>query len=154
LANAAIHIWVATRLPDDWDRFVAAADAYRRLNPRHHAACTDRGHWLLLAWRTSGDTRHLAGAIDAYEQAALWYPGRALERAQLAWSLHLAGRMAEAKSAADEAQKLDELNPHRELKLLHQTVYDPQSGADGSSESALNAEQVVGQLRTGSSPDK
>jgi len=153
LAYATLNVWVTTRSPDDWDRFVAAADAYQRLNPRHHAAYTDRGHWLLLAWRTSGDPRHLEGAIDAYRQAALWYPGRGLERAQLAWTLHLAGRAAEAQAAAEEARRLDELSPHRELKLSQQTIYDPKAGADGSSQSALNAEQVVRQLRT-SSPEK
>jgi tetratricopeptide (TPR) repeat protein len=154
LAYAALNVWVATRLPDDWDRFVAAADAYQRLNPRHHATYTDRGHWLLLAWRTSGDSRHLDGAIDAYQRAILWYPRRGLERAQLSWALHLAGRETEAQAAAKEAQRLDELTPHRELKLFQQMVYDPKAGTVGSSQSGLNAEQVVRQLRIGSSLEK
>jgi O-Antigen ligase len=153
LANLALNVWVETQSADDWDRFITAADAYRDLAPCHHATYTQRGHWLLLAWRRGGDPRHLDEAIDAYQQAALWYPGRALERAQLAWALHLAGREDDAATAANEAQRLDDLTPHRELKLSQQTVYDPKTGPDDSSQPSLNAEQVVRQLRSSTSSE-
>jgi hypothetical protein len=154
LANLALSSWVATGSTDDWNRFVAASDAYRDLDSRHHGVYTERGHWLLTAWRKSGDPRHLTQAIEEYQQAVLWYPGRALERAQLAWTLHLAGRSREARAAADEAQRLDDLTPHRELKLSHQTIYNPQAESNGTSSAALNAEQMVGELRTGAGPEK
>jgi hypothetical protein len=72
----------------------------------------------------------------------------------LAWTLHLAGRSREARAAADEAQRLDDLTPHRELKLSHQTIYNPQAESNGTSSAALNAEQMVGELRTGAGPEK
>lgn len=153
LSNLALHDWITTQSPSNWDRFTSAADAYERLNPRSHATYTDRGHWFLLAWRTSGDPGHLGAAIDAYRQAVVWYPGRALERAQLAWALHLAGREDEAAQAADEAQSLDSRNPHVELKLSRQTVYDPQPGSYAQSETGQNAELVIRKLRKPSKPE-
>ena len=153
LAHAAHEQWLASRLPDDWQQFVDASDAYQRLAPRHHATFTERGNWLLAAWRANGDTRLLDDAIEDYRRAVLWYPGRALVRAQLAWALHLAGRADEARAAADEAHKLDSRMPHRELKLSGQTIYDPQPASSGQLPPVLNAEQVIRQLRTSSSPD-
>jgi len=153
LANLALHDWIATQSPSNWDRFTSAAATYERLNPRSHATYTDRGHWFLLAWRTSGDPKHLDAAIDAYGQATMWYPGRALERAQLAWALHLAGREDEAAQAADESQSLDDRNPHVELKLSRQTVYDPQPGSSAQSDTSQNAELIVHKLRKPSKPE-
>ncbi len=152
LAHAAHQQWLASRSQGDWRRFLDAADTYERLAPRYHATFTERGNWLLKAWRATGDARLLDDAIEAYRQAALWYPGRALARAQLAWALHLAGRADEAKSAADEAQRLDDRMPHRELKLSGQTVYDARPDLQDQQPPALNAEQVVRQLRTSTSP--
>jgi tetratricopeptide (TPR) repeat protein len=153
LAHAAHQQWLASRLPDDWQRFVDASDAFQGLAPRHHATFTERGNWLLEAWRAAGDPRFLNDAIEDYRKAVLWYPGRALVRAQLAWALHLAGRTDEARAAADEAQRLDNRMPHSELKLSGQTIYDPQPGASGPLAAPLNAEQVIRQLRTRSSPN-
>jgi tetratricopeptide (TPR) repeat protein len=153
LAHAALQEWLVSRSPDDWQRFLNAASAFQRHAPRHHATYTERGHWFLRAWRTSDNAAHLTDAIEAYRTAALWYPGRALERVQLAWALHLAGRDAEALAAADVARQLDNRVPHRELKLDRQTIYDPPASPSTSAQGTLNAEQALQQLRNANRVD-
>ncbi len=152
LAISALQQWLASKSRDDWQRFQQATAAYQRLAPRHHAVYTERGHWLLEAWRTTGNAALLDDAIEAYRQAVLWYPGRALERAQLAWALHLAGRADQARAAADEAKRLDDRTPHRELKLSRQMVYDPLPGSSRDLALTRNAEQALEQIRTGKQP--
>jgi tetratricopeptide (TPR) repeat protein len=154
LAYLELNVWTETRWLEDWNRFVAASQAYRARDPRHHLQHSDRGNWFLLAWRTSGDSAHLEDAIEAYQEAIVWYPAQALARAQLAWALHLGGRDAEAIAAAQEATHLDSLHIHRELKLLNQMVYDPQPEAlmfHRNAEQAL--EQVLAQVRTSVQPE-
>jgi tetratricopeptide (TPR) repeat protein len=153
LASLRLSIWTQTRQQDDWEQFQQAAHEYQARNPRHHVPFSDQGNWLLLAWRTSGDPQHLNAAIEAYRQAVSWYPGRALAHAQLAWALHLAGHAAEAAAQAEEAHRLNDLNPHRELKLSQQMIYDPSAGTDSQAASGRNAEQVVSQLRTSIGPE-
>ncbi|MCI0360617.1 MAG: O-antigen ligase family protein, partial [Planctomycetaceae bacterium] len=154
LAILALDTWIGTGSPADWEQFAAAVAAYQRLSPRHHATYTDLGRWYLLAWRRNGDPRHLDAAINAYRQAVMWYPGRALERIQLAWALHLAGRDDEAAQLAAEAQRLDDRNPHLELKLSRQTVYDPPSDPANPSSELPSAELILRKLRKPSSPEK
>jgi len=154
LAEIRLQVWLQTQKPDDWRLFLAAAMEYGRRDPRHHVQFSTQGHWLLAAWRKTGDPRTLEAAIDAYRLAAAWYPGRAVVHAQLAWALHLAGRGEEAAAAADRAWQLDGQNPHREQKLDQQTIYDPEFDAQSQSAEPANAEQIVRRLRSSSGPEE
>jgi tetratricopeptide (TPR) repeat protein len=151
LAHLELHAWAVSRQAADWNRFAAAAESYRARDPRHHLQHTDRGNWMLMAWRISGDRAHLQAAIEAYQQAVVWYPAQALARAQLAWALHLGGRRSEAHFAAQEAVRLDALHDHRELKLVNQMVYDPQPDAPLFQR---KAEQAVDIVRSSVEPEK
>ena len=150
LAHLELNAWAASRQPEDWNRFATAAEVYRNRDPRHHLQHSDRGNWMLMAWRISDDPNQLQAAIEAYQQAVVWYPGQALARAQLAWALHLGGRQPEAFVAAQEAIRLDALHNHQELKLVNQTVYDPQPDAPLSQR---NAEQAVVKVRSSVEPE-
>jgi hypothetical protein len=141
LAELRFQHWLATQSDDDWHAFQSASGEFARRDPHHEIQFTAQGNWRLSAWRRSNDPTHLAAAIDAYRQAAAWYPERALMHAQLAWALHLAGDANEAAATADRAKALDAQNPHAEQKLSRQTVYDP-------SLEPATAEQIVRRLRS------
>ncbi len=146
LADLRLQHWLATQSNDNWHAFKSAAVEFARRDPHHEIQFTAQGNWLLSAWRRSNDPAHLAAAIDAYRQAAAWYPERALMHAQLAWALHLAGQKNDVRKAAEHAAALDAQNPHAEQKLSHQTIYDP-------SLEAITAEQIVRRLRTSARPE-
>jgi tetratricopeptide (TPR) repeat protein len=154
LAELRLQKWLQTGTADDWLQFMTAAMEYRQRDPHHHAQFTAQGNWLLVAWRNTDDPRPLETAIDAYRQAAAWYPNRAIVHAQLAWALHLAGRTEEAKAEAELALELDARHDHREQKLSQQTIYDPQKTRGPAPQDAStpppSAEQIVRRLRTGS----
>jgi tetratricopeptide (TPR) repeat protein len=154
VAELRLQRWIQTQAPQDWEGFSAASAEYARRDPRHHSQFTAQGNWRLAAWRKSGDAAHLAAAIDAYRQAAAWYPNRAVVHAQLAWASHLAGQNDAAAAAAEVARGLDARNPHVEQKLDRQTVYDPVLTTSGTIEAEQrSAEQIVRRLRKGSSPE-
>lgn len=146
LADFRLQVWLVTGDVRDWERFEAAASEFARRDPHHQSQFTAQGNWLLSAWRKSSHPTHLAGAIEAYRQAVAWYPKSAGLQAQLAWGLHLAGRSAEARQAAQQAIELDALNPHSEQKLSRQAIYDP-------SLANQTAEQIVQLLRTSTGPE-
>ena len=97
-------------------------------------------------WADSNYTQALA----EYRRSIDRYPNRALYHAQLAWTLHLAGREAEARAAAEIAKQLDDRNPHRDQKLSQHKVVDPQVGEGGAMtlQHADSAEQIALRLRT------
>ncbi|MDX1945337.1 MAG: O-antigen ligase family protein [Pirellulaceae bacterium] len=155
LAELRAQVHAQTGNPADYDRFAAAAEEFRRRDPHHDRQFESRGHWLLLAWRKTGRSELLEEAIEAYHAAAEWHPALALHQAQLAWTLHLAGESAAATAAAERALALDAVNPHAELKLARQRVYDPEDGPGNRPPfRPEDAEQTARRLRTNSGPEK
>jgi O-antigen ligase len=149
LADLRLQVWLRSQDPHDLDRFDEAAAGFVARNPKHHAAYETLGGWRLIVWRKGGDAGALELAIEAYRQATAWYPNKARLRAQLAWALHLAGRDGEALAEAEEALRLDRLNPHREKKLAAETLVDPQLGPFGPVvHRPENAEQTLLDLRS------
>src|SRR5262249_37071810 len=53
LAEIWLSRWQVTGDSEDWDRFVATADTYCNLDPRHHVTWFTRGTWFLTAWKQS-----------------------------------------------------------------------------------------------------
>ncbi|MHC2067145.1 O-antigen ligase family protein [Bremerella sp. T1] len=137
-------------LLDSFDESLAMT--FRRAGrsfPLHFSA----GNWYLDIYRQSNNPQHLLQATDHYRQAAKLFPNRAIHHAQLAWALHLAGLDEESSAEAEEALRLDALNPHVERSLEKLKIHDPgpfnpndQAKAGPSQE--LSAKQVVENLRT------
>jgi hypothetical protein len=149
LAEVLLGRWEATKSGREWQAFAAAADEYRRLDPRHHAALYTRGTWYLTAWRKSGHREDLDVALAAFREAIQRYPNHAFYHAQLAWALHLAGDDAAARPEAEIALNLDEKMPHQEQKLARRHVADPDPNAKPP-RAVLDetAEQTAQRLRT------
>lgn len=122
----------------------------RQSSPAHQAY----GDWYLSAFRATNEDRFLVEAIFGYRHAVELYPNNNLGHAQLAWALRLAGRFAESSAEAEEALRLDRLNPHRELNLVQRVVFDvpPRVGSPSPGPPDLNAEQLMLLLR--SRPDR
>lgn len=117
--------------------------------PLHASA----GQWMLDIYRQSDDPDHLLSAIDHYREAARLFPNRAIHHAELAWALHLAGLKEESVAHAEEALRLDKLNPHAERDLERLKVHDPGpwktvENQKPAPDPELSAKQVVENLRT------
>jgi tetratricopeptide (TPR) repeat protein len=154
LADLWLARWQVTGQAKDWQAFVEVADTFRRLDPRHHAAWYTRGNWFLTAWKKSNRQEVLDEALAAYREASQRYPNRALYRAQLAWTLHLAGQQQAAREEAERAFELDQKMPHKEQKLSRQHVADPDLTKDRERTFRVeSAEQTVERLRTASTED-
>ena len=67
---------------------------------------------------------NLDKAVAAHREAAKLFPNNSQVRAQLAWTLHVAGD-AKAADEAAQALRLDEQNKHKERELAKLKVYDP-----------------------------
>jgi tetratricopeptide (TPR) repeat protein len=154
LAELRMARWQHSSDEKDWQRFIETADTFRHLNPRHHLAWLDRGHWFLAAWRKSQRAEDLQTAIEAYQKTVERYPNRALYHAQLAFVLDLAGRHDAARQEAEKALQLDRLMPHREQKLDRQHVADPQLvGGELKTYLDESAEQTAQRLRNAPAED-
>jgi tetratricopeptide (TPR) repeat protein len=148
LAELSLARWEATGRPADRQQFVAAANTFRDLDPRHHLAWQTRGNWFLEAWRKSGQPDDLTEAIAAYKKASELFPNRAYYHVQLAWALHLAGDNAAASREASRAMELDARMPHKEQKLARQRVFDPVfMGGEMTKYRPETAEQTASELR-------
>ncbi|HEY2414287.1 MAG TPA: O-antigen ligase family protein [Pirellulaceae bacterium] len=148
LAELLLGRWEATESPHDWQDFSETADAYRQLDPRHHAASYTRGTWFLTAWKKSGHRQDLDVALAAFREAIQRYPNHAFYHAQLAWGLHLAGDDAAARKEAEIALNLDQKMPHQEQKLARRHVADPDPNAKPPRAFLVeNAEQTAQRLR-------
>jgi tetratricopeptide (TPR) repeat protein len=143
---------------DPWDELPLHELAQRRWREwlehpsedREEAFLLAYGHWMAVA-RGSASLHKLAGdwflqaharpdtaemqpppiqrAVDEYRKAVKLYPNSSLFRAQLAWAENLAGNRQEARAAAEEALRLDALNPHADRRLGYPLVRisgDPQ----------------------------
>jgi tetratricopeptide (TPR) repeat protein len=148
LSELSLARWEATGRTADWQQFVAVANMFRDLDPRHHLAWYNRGNWFFEAWRKSGQPTDLSEAIAAYKKASELFPNRAFYHVQLAWVLHLAGDRAGSRREADRAVELDALMPHKEQKLARQRVFDPHfEGKEAVKYRPETAEQTVDELR-------
>ncbi|PQO42857.1 O-antigen ligase family protein [Blastopirellula marina] len=117
--------------------------------PLHFSA----GDWFLDMYRQSGNPEFLLEALDHYRATVRLYPNRAIHHAQLAWALHLADMPQESAAEAEEALRLDELNPHAERRLEILKIHDMPIGKGDAQEvpppeAELSAKQVVEKLRT------
>jgi len=130
----------------------ALAKTFRRAGhsfPIHASA----GDWYLDIYRQSDDPDHLLSAIDHYRETVRLFPNRAMHHAQLAWALHLAGLQEESVSHAEQALRLDQLNPHAERALERLKIHDPGpwktvENQKPAPDPELSAKQVVENLRT------
>lgn len=106
------------------------------------------GHRWLLAYRQFGSRDLLEQAIRCYGIAVALYPNYNLGHAQLAWAWQLAGDPS-AVVEADEALRLDSLNPHQEQKLARQRLFDaiPTDTAQPAAPGDRSAEQVLLEIR-------
>jgi tetratricopeptide (TPR) repeat protein len=131
------------------------AEAYGRLDPRHHAAHYTRGTWFLTAWKKSGRREELDEALAAFREAIRRYPNHAFYHAQLAWTLHLAGDDSAARQEAEIALSLDQKMPHQEQKLGRRHVADPDPNSKPPRAFlAETAEQTAQRLRTSAVEEK
>lgn len=106
------------------------------------------GNLFLVAFRRTGEVRHLEEALIHYEIAGKLYPNYNLGQAQIAWTLHLLGR-PEAAATAGESLRLDSLNPHTERQLARQQVFDapPNQAGQPAPPGDRDAEQLMRELR-------
>lgn len=111
------------------------------------------GEWMLDIYRQSDNPDDLLAAIDHFREATRLFPNRAIHHAQLSWALHLAGLRDESLTHANEALRLDELNPHAERYLNRLKIHDPGpwktvENQKPAPDPELSAKQVVENLRT------
>lgn len=82
------------------------------------------GNWYLTAYRDTGKPDYLEKAVAAHRKAVELFPASSEIRAQLAWTLHVAGDRLAANEAA-EALRLNDVNKHQERDLAKLKVHDP-----------------------------
>jgi hypothetical protein len=156
LAAMHLHAWLIGDDETSLEAFGEAAARYAALRPASQRAHAQRGEWFLLAYRKSGQRKHLDAAIEAYQLAVQRSPASALAHAQLAWVHHLAGDASHARPEAARALELDARHSHEELKLGSLRLVDPQPDPEAPSgwriESGQSAEQLMQSLRNAQSP--
>lgn len=150
LAEIRVRRYLNSPDAANWQSFVAAADEFRRRNPRHHGQFFLRGNWYFLAWQRGQQPQTLAEALSSYREAIARYPNWALYHGQFAWALQAAGRQNEARQEADRAQELDDAMPHVDQKLATLRIADWQPSPAGSTPLTRpeTAELTVETLRT------
>jgi hypothetical protein len=125
------------------DAFEAAVAEAISKNPQSQSLRSQLGRLRLDLFHATDDARQLAAAIEDYSAAVRLYPNGNMGHAQLAWAYHLAAQHELAAQEAQEALRLDALNPHEEQKLANRRVYSPTSEPPV----AENAEQLMFRLR-------
>ena len=149
LASLRHSRWQTSGGAAEWTAFAEAAAQVLARDRSSSEAHTRHGHWLLAAYRRGDDPKRLDEAIVGYRRAIELFPSYNGGRAQLAWALHLA-RAPAAAAAAEEALRLDRLNPHSEQKLRALTLFDPGPGHAAQLPAPNgNAEQMMERLRSG-----
>ena len=151
--------WLASSAQEGFEPFEQAKDQLLRLSGRSSRAYRQVGMWYLWAFRKSGSDRQVRAAIRAYRRALELHPNSNILHAELAWSHHLAGNREEAAQEAAEALRLDDRNPHRELRLAQRTLFDEVSDQGSLGNSPLapgtrTAKQWMTELRIASSQNK
>ena len=159
LANVYLQSWLnspqapAAVRQEYLSRFETALDDGFQRAGKSFPLNESAGNWWLDIYRQSNNPEHILSAVDHYREAVRLYPNRAMHHAQLAWALHLANMPEESIQEADEALRLDELNPHEERKLERLKIHDTTRGPDAQDQPAppsaeLSAKQVMANLRT------
>ncbi|MFV1965881.1 MAG: O-antigen ligase family protein [Pirellulaceae bacterium] len=145
LADMYHQRWMATGEPHAWIGFDSAVHRMLHRNKRSSPAYTQYGDWALASYRRRGDPSHLSAAQYAYQRAVDLYPNSSYGHALLAWALHLAGRTADARREAEEALRLDRLNPHSERKLAMLHITD--AALEDPDAPPVDAEQLMERIR-------
>ncbi len=117
--------WVHTRQPESHSRFETAVARLSAMQPHSHRVFEHLGQLYLQAHAISGQPEHLQASLGAYRKAASLYPASSRAHAQLAWIWKLSDDESAAQMEAEEALRLDSLNPHMEQKLRSQHLFAP-----------------------------
>ncbi len=156
LAELRLSAWLRNGLAEDLDDFTRAADEYARREAPSTRAARNRARWYLQIYARSQQPMDLERAVDAARQVAARSPASALAHAELAAVWKLAGDDSAAQMEAEEALRLDKLNPHQEFKLKEHQLPQYQWTADEktvvSSLRSETAEQTMLELRKGLRP--
>lgn len=97
-----------------WER---AIEELNQRRPHSAAARLHAGNAHLDAYQAAHQEHDLLAAISNYQQAVRLYPNHAENHARLAVALAAAGKLPEARRAAAETLRLDDLTPHEDQKL-------------------------------------
>ena len=148
LANLRNHIWLNSPNERGEAAFRQAMQGLLDRDKHSEGTLRECGNWLVNAFRRTGSQGYLEEALEFYREAGTLYPNYNLGRAQIAWTLHLLGR-PDAAQAAEEALRLDSLNPHSEQRLAVRLLYDRPANTAGQPPSAADrdAEQLMDELR-------
>lgn len=156
LAEARLSAWLRNGLAEDLEDFTRAAVEFARREAPSTRAAQNRARWYLQIYARSQQPTDLEQAVDAARQAAARSPASALIHAELAAVWKLAGDDSAAQMEAEEALRLDKLNPHQEFKLRehHLTRYrwEEQEKTVVPSPRRETAEQTMLELRKGLRP--
>ncbi|MEX2359206.1 MAG: O-antigen ligase family protein [Pirellulaceae bacterium] len=153
LAEIYYQTWMARPEESTRQKFDAAIARAAKRVPLNYQSHFRLGQWRLGFYRRGDDPKDLELAIENFRQAVELFPSRAIHHAQLAWALHLAGQDGEASQAADQAARLDEVNPHSERKLERLKIEDvrwpnrPKHQVEPPA-AEVSAKQIVDLLRT------
>jgi hypothetical protein len=120
LAGWHQRAWNDARREQDWSDLLAAAAQVDRLHGRSQQVCSEMSSMFRGAYRATDRREALDQAIYWAERAVGNFPNGALVHARLAQLYHWRGDHQLARSEAETALRLDELNPHQEQKLARQ----------------------------------
>ena len=147
LAETTNEWWLKTGDHSLEDRFQEASRENLARNKRSSHSYMQTGHRWLAAYRRFDNQAHLEQAIQHYRIAVKLYPNYNFGHAQLAWALHLAGDPT-AEIEAEEAIRLDLINPHQEQKLSEQRLFDAvPTDSEQPPQPGLSAEQMLLKIR-------
>ncbi|MGI8981176.1 MAG: O-antigen ligase family protein [Pirellulaceae bacterium] len=156
LAEARLSAWLRNGLAEDFEDFTRAADEYARREAPSTRAAQNRARWYLQIFVRSKQPADLEEALAATREAAARSPASALIHAELATVWKLAGDDSAAQMEAEEALRLNKLNPHEEFKLqnhhLSRYHWDEEEKTVVQSPRPETAEQTMLELRKGLRP--
>ncbi|MFN0020935.1 MAG: O-antigen ligase family protein [Pirellulaceae bacterium] len=156
LAEARLSAWLRNGFADDLTDFQRAAAEYARHEAPSPRAAQNRSRWYLQLYARSQKPADREEALAAAREAVARYPASALAHAELAAVWKHSGDDSAAQMEAEEALRLDKLNPHEEFKLHNQHLTSYQWNAAEktvvSSPRVETAEQTMLELRKGLRP--
>ena len=156
LAETRLSAWLRNGFADDLADFKRAAEEYARHEAPSLRAAQSRARWYLQIYARSQNPADLDEALAASRLAAERSPNSALVHADLAAIWKLAGDDSAAQMEAEEALRLDKLNPHEEFKLKkhHLTQYHWTEAAKTVTPSSRpeTTEQTMLEMRKGLRP--
>jgi tetratricopeptide (TPR) repeat protein len=117
LAALSFRQWQATQSDTGFQEFELLAAHVLDLKPNSAAAWFHFGEQYRIAFELSRDQVKLGKAAQHYRQAVYFYPARSFYRARLALALDALGDSDESETEANEALRLDGMNPHADKKL-------------------------------------